>query len=43
MTSSQSDGPVAGRQLSLAGQVIADLQAERAQILRLLLRLHDGV
>jgi uncharacterized damage-inducible protein DinB len=42
MTTTQSDGPVAGQQLSLAEQAIAQLQAERAQTLRLLLRLPDS-
>jgi hypothetical protein len=42
MTTTQSDGPVAEQQLSLAEQAIAQLQAERAQTLRLLLRLPDS-
>lgn len=42
MTTTRSDGHVAGQQLSLAEQAIAQLQAERAQTLRLLLRLPDS-
>ena len=42
MTTTQSDGPVAEQQLSLAEQAIAQLHAERAQTLRLLLRLPDA-
>lgn len=42
MTTTESDGPVAEKQLSLAEQAIAELQAERAKTLRLLLRLPDA-
>lgn len=42
MTTTQSDGPIAEQQLSLAEQAIAQLQAERAKTLRLLLQLPDA-